>query len=91
MQIESTAPPARRPGGPRPKPNVALLRARIEKGLSRGDLAHIAGISEKQVGLIERGIAKRSREATLKGIAEALELSVLDLFPERGKPCRRRS
>lgn len=78
--------PARKPGGARTRPNLELLRMRIEKGMSRGELADMAGVSVKQIGLIERGVAKRSREATLKGIADALETNVLTVFPERGKP-----
>lgn len=77
--------PVRKPGATRGKPNLALLRARMEKGLSRSDLADMAGISAKQVGLIERGIAKRSREKTLEALAEALEQPVLTLFKERGR------
>lgn len=72
-------------GAPRPKPNLELLRLRIERGLSRGDLADMTGVSVKQIGLIERGVARRSREATLKGIADALEAPVLQVFPSRGR------
>jgi transcriptional regulator with XRE-family HTH domain len=86
LKMSTNAPDrARKPGAPRPKPNLELLRARIEKGLSRGDLADMAGISVKQVGLIERGVAKRPREATLKGLADALGTNVLTVFPERGR------
>lgn len=82
--MTQTAPP-RKPGAARPRPNLTLLRARIERGLSRSELADMAGISSKQVGLIERGVARRSREETLKNIATALDSDVLALFPHRGR------
>lgn len=71
----------RRAGASRPKPNLVLLKARISRGLSRSELAYLAGISEKQVGLIERGIAQHSRAETLANLANALETDVFDLFP----------
>lgn len=71
----------RKPGGSRPKPNLELLRARISKGLSRRELADMAGLTEKQVGLIERGVAVNSRPGTLLGLAVALQIDVLELFP----------
>lgn len=67
------------------KPNLRLLRARMERGVSRAELSSMTGLSVKQIGLIERGVARRSRAETLKTIAEALELDVLALFPERGR------
>jgi transcriptional regulator with XRE-family HTH domain len=70
-----------RAGGSRPKPNLELLKARIQKGLSRNALGYMAGLSEKQVGLIERGVATHSRAETLARIANALEADVFDLFP----------
>lgn len=72
--------PAKRPGAPRARPNLELLRRRIELGLSRGDIADLAGITPKQVGLIERGIARRPREATMRAIAKAVEADTLDIF-----------
>lgn len=54
---------------------------RIEKGLSRDDVARLAGISTKQVGLIERGKVKRPREDTMLAVARAVgATSPLDLF-----------
>lgn len=78
--------PKRTPGGSRPKPNLALLEARIRHGLSRGELGTLSGVSGKQIGLIERGLVRRSRPATLKGVARALEADVFDIFPERKRP-----
>jgi len=51
--------------------------------MSREDLGLAAGVSSKQIGLIERGIARKSRPATLVGIADALDRQVFDLFPDR--------
>lgn len=73
----------RQPGGPRPRPNLALLEARIRAGLSRDDLGRLAGVSGKQIGLIERGVARKSRASTLAGISTALEQDVMALFPLR--------
>lgn len=77
--------PKRRAGNPRARPNLDLLAARIRAGLSREDLGDLAGISEKQIGLIERGVARHSRPETLSGIARALEKDVFDLFPDRAR------
>jgi transcriptional regulator with XRE-family HTH domain len=53
---------------------------RIEKGLSRDDVARLAGVSTKQIGLIERGRVRRPRERTMLAVASALGASPLDLF-----------
>jgi transcriptional regulator with XRE-family HTH domain len=82
----SQSEPKRRAGHPRPKPNLALLEARIRAGLSRDVLGDLAGISGKQVGLIERGLARRPRPETLTGLAGALKEDVFVLFPERRRP-----
>jgi DNA-binding XRE family transcriptional regulator len=84
-QMEQTESIRRRVGS-RPKPNLTLLEARIRQGLSREDLGLMAGISAKQVGLIERGVARRPRVSTLHGIARALEADLFELFPERRRP-----
>lgn len=52
----------------------------MRKGLSRADVAYRAGLSAKQVGLIERGIARHPRMSTLANIAEAVDEDVLALF-----------
>lgn len=79
-----------KPGGPRPKPNMVLLRKRIEHGLSREALGDLVGISAKQVGLIERGVAVHSREDTLCGIATALETPAGELFDLNRRLLRRK-
>lgn len=76
--MERTNP--RRAGSSRPKPNMEMLRRRIELGLSRDDLGRLAGVSAKQIGLIERGVATHSREHTLAGIAGALNAKPQDIF-----------
>lgn len=53
----------------------------MQKGLSRGELAHLAGLSEKQVGLIERGKARNPRAETIFNLAQVLDVDVFSLFP----------
>ena len=78
--------PKRIPGASRPRPNLAMLEARIRAGLTREGLGELAGVTAKQVGLIERGVARRSKPETLVGIATALEADVFELFPEKRRP-----
>lgn len=80
--MERTA-PKRRAGQSRPRPNLTLLEARIRADLSREDLGRMAGISAKQVRLIETGAARRSRVSTINALARALDRDVLALFPDR--------
>lgn len=82
--------PKRTPGS-RPKPNLKLFEARIRAGLSRDELGDLAGITGKQVGLIERGVARHSRASTLTGLAAAVNGDVFELFPDRRRPSRRRA
>lgn len=77
--MSQTVPP-RKAGGSRGRPNLALFEARLRAGLSRAALGELAGISEKQVGLIERGVAKHSRAETLAGLAAGVGLDVTDCF-----------
>jgi transcriptional regulator with XRE-family HTH domain len=64
-------------------------------GLSRERLGDLAGVSGKQVGLIERGVAKHSRAETLANLTAALSATLnrdvdqLDVFPLRGRMARR--
>lgn len=58
----------------------------MRSGLSRDELGALAGVSAKQIGLIERGLARRSRPATLVGVAKALEADLFAIFPERKRP-----
>lgn len=58
-----------------------MLKLRMQRGLSREQLGELAGVSGKQIGLIERGVARHSRAGTLANIAKALEADPLDVFP----------
>lgn len=78
---QATTKSSRQPGGKRPVPNLELLKARMQLGLSREEVGDMAGISGKQVGLIERGKARHSRFDTLANLAKAVDRDVLDLFP----------
>lgn len=62
----------------------------MRAGLSREKLGELAGISEKQVGLIERGIAKHSRAETLAALAIAVDVDLCDLFDLRQVATRKR-
>lgn len=92
----ASTPTKRTPGGPRPVPNLTLLKLRMRAGLSRDELGELAGISEKQVGLIERGIATHSRADTLANLTAALsarlneDIDQFDVFPIR-RPGRKRA
>lgn len=88
-------PNKRTPGSPRPVPNLTLFKLRMESGLSRAKLGELSGISEKQVGLIERGKARQSRASTLAEITAVLsvaldrpELRQEDIFPIRRRLAR---
>jgi transcriptional regulator with XRE-family HTH domain len=76
----------RQPGGKRPAPNLRLLKARMTKQLSVEELAELAGVSGKQIRLIERGKARNPHMRTKRSLAEALDQpSIEDLFPLRGR------
>jgi transcriptional regulator with XRE-family HTH domain len=78
------------PGSSRGEPNLDLLKARIERGLSRGALGERAGVSGKQIRLIERGDVRRPQARTKYKLARALDSSVLTLFPLEREPVRGR-
>jgi transcriptional regulator with XRE-family HTH domain len=84
-----TAEGKKRAGQPRTKPNMIMLKARIQKGLTRDALGQLAGLTEKQVGLIERGKVANPHIDTAVGLAEALEVDVLDLFPPHRRIVRK--
>lgn len=77
--------PKRRAGQPRPRPNLKLLEARMRAGLSREEAGRLAGITGKQVGLIERGVVKHPWVTTAHALAEAVAVDVCELFPVRGR------
>jgi transcriptional regulator with XRE-family HTH domain len=61
------------------RPNMDLIRARLNEGLTPNDLAYRAGISGNTVRAAERGmyINPRSQYA----ISRALQADPLSLFP----------
>jgi len=54
--------------------------------MSREELGAQAGLSYKQVRAIETGQVRRPREVTVTGIADALRVDLVELFPERVRP-----
>jgi len=67
-----------------------LKRLRAEKGLSQARLAARAGLDPSTVNQIERG-AREASPATLRKLAEALEVSIAGLLEETAPKARRRS
>jgi transcriptional regulator with XRE-family HTH domain len=67
---------------PSDKPQLALGKAvrqlREKKGLTQEAVAHDAGITTATLGVIERGLSNPTW-ATLKGIADALGVSMVDI------------
>lgn len=60
-----------------------LVRFRAIKGLTQQQLGDLAGVSPSQISRYEAGDA-RPRRATMRNLAEALEVSVDDLNPDSG-------
>ena len=63
---------------PQPALGKAVRELRTKRGTTQEDLAHEAGITPKTLSLIERGEANPTW-GTLRGIAEALNVSMTDL------------
>lgn len=63
-----------------------LVEVRLERGLSRAELADVVGVHYQTIGYIERGEYSPSLPLALQ-LAEALEVDVTDLFSTR--PFRR--
>src|SRR6266702_1348750 len=55
-----------------------LKRYRVAAGLTQGQLAERAGLSERAVSDLERGARRAPQRATLQLLAEALSLSAAD-------------
>jgi transcriptional regulator with XRE-family HTH domain len=66
--------------GERPDPSLAVLlkRLREERAITQEQLASDAGITSSALSRIERGL-NNPRWTTLKRIAKALEISLVDL------------
>jgi transcriptional regulator with XRE-family HTH domain len=56
----------------------AIRRLREKKGLTQEAVAHDAGITTATLGVIERGLSNPTW-ATLKGIAAALDVSMVEI------------
>jgi transcriptional regulator with XRE-family HTH domain len=63
---------------PQPALGEAIRQLREKKGLTQEAVAHDAGITTATLGVIERGLSNPTW-ATLKGIAEALGASMVDI------------
>lgn len=62
-----------------------LLRSiRESKGLTIDDLAEKSGLNRDHIGRLERGETTNPRRGTMKSIADALGVSLLDLEPSVG-------
>ena len=57
----------------------------MRAGLSREEAGRLAGITGKQVGLIERGVARYPRAETVAALAEAVRADVTDIFNFKGR------
>ncbi len=62
-----------------------LKRLRAQKGLSQARLAARAGVDPSTVNQIERG-AREASPATLRKLADALDVSLAELLEEAGTP-----
>src|SRR5215208_3783809 len=67
-----------------------LKRLRTEKGLSQAKLAALADIDPSTVNQIERG-AREASPATLRKLAEALDVSLAELLEDRAPKADSRS
>jgi transcriptional regulator with XRE-family HTH domain len=65
-------------GKPQPALGEAIRQLREKKGLTQEAVAHGAGITTATLGVIERGLSNPTW-ATLKGIASALDVSMIEL------------
>jgi transcriptional regulator with XRE-family HTH domain len=67
-----------------------LKRLRSEKGLSQAKLAALADVDPSTVNQIERGVREAS-PATLRKLAEALDVSIAELLDDAAPKAPRRS
>jgi transcriptional regulator with XRE-family HTH domain len=72
---------------PQPALGKAIRQLREKKGLTQEAVAHDAGITTATLGVIERGLSNPTW-ATLKGIAAALDVSMVAVAnaEEKGGP-----
>lgn len=69
---------------PQPALGKAIRRLREKRGLTQEAVAHGAGITTATLGAIERGLSNPTW-ATLTGISEALDISMIDLAKEEAR------
>lgn len=71
----------------RPSPlGENVRRRRVELGLSQAELAEAAGLSTNHVNMIEHGERQGVRPKTLKGLADALSLTMEALSAGLSEP-----
>lgn len=63
---------------PQPALGKAIRQLREKRGLTQEAVAHDAGITTATLGVIERGLSNPTW-ATLKGIAEGLDVSTVEI------------
>jgi transcriptional regulator with XRE-family HTH domain len=63
---------------PQPALGKAIRQLREKKSLTQEAVAHDAGITTATLGVIERGLSNPTW-ATLKGIASALGISIIEI------------
>lgn len=61
---------------------VRLRRERRRAKLSRGELAELSGVTYRTILRIENGDHKRPQTATIRALADALNVELDDLQPE---------
>lgn len=59
---------------------AGLRQARLQRGMSQEELAHLAGLHRTYVGSVERGERNVSID-NMERLAQALGLDVADLLP----------
>jgi transcriptional regulator with XRE-family HTH domain len=60
-------------------PGALIRRARIERGMSQAELAKLAGVPYSTLRALERGGPRGPQMATLRKLATALGVSIVDL------------
>ena len=71
----------RRSDQPQPALGKAIRQLRTERGMTQEALAHVAGLTVGHLSTIERGHSNPTW-ATVRGIAQALDASIVELAGE---------
>ncbi len=69
---------------PQPALGKAIRQLREKRGATQEAVAHDAGVTAATLGVIERGLSNPTW-ATIKGIAAALEVSMVEIARETQK------